>query len=216
MKKVQSDDVDGVPELPDKPGRPRFGYSHLIGMVVVGIFVTAGLVMYRGWQDLELTKQYRERLDLLHIDAASLDSIRENLMQARICHQELSGSWQRDFLWGVLIGEILNLGPDAMEVGKIRLDMDYAYLPMQTMRDNTRGAPSREFDLMVAAWVPSESADQVIAGYLDRLRASPVISPHLERLQIQGVQRRPAREGDDSESTLFALEMSFRSIPLLR
>jgi len=200
----------------DGRARRSFSYSHMIGIVAMGIFITSGLVMYRGWQELALTKQYRDRLDSLQIDADSLDLVRDDLMQTRICHQELSGSWQRDFIWGVLIGEILNQGPDTMEVGKLRLEMDYAYLPMQTMRDNTRGAPSREFGLMIAAWVPSESADQVIAGYLDRLRASPVISPHLERLQIQGVQRRMSRDDEDMENTLFALEMSFRSIPLLR
>jgi hypothetical protein len=48
------------------------------------------------------------------------------------------------------------------------------------------------------------------------LRASPVLSGLVDRLQIQGIQRTQALEEGQPDRILFALEIAFHPIPLLR
>jgi hypothetical protein len=103
-----------------------------------------------------------------------------------------------------------------MEVGKLDLEMDYGYVLDSPNDGNIRGAPSRDYSLVMAAWIPSGQADREVSDFVRRLQRSDVVSRHVARIQAQGMQRLDPSTEHPQGRTLFAVKLAFTPMSLLR
>ena len=194
----------------------RIGGSILFIGVVLMSCLAIGAVAYRVQQERRLAGEQEWKLEERRLKSRVGIEMRDRVMQSRACFDELAGSWAGSVNWGELFRALIDLGPEDMEIGKLDLEMDYGYLLDSPNDGDIRGAPSRDYHLVMAAWIPSGQADRHVSDFVRRLQRSDVVSAHVDRVQAQGMQRLEPSEQHPRGRTLFAIRMTFAPMALLR